>query len=106
MVQGRGGPRFTAQPFNGVRIIAQGRRKKLQRDRAAQACVLRAIDDAHSASAQLGGDPVVRDRLADHEREGYPTKTRPACPLVREFVEPRRLARDLLWNKVRYAPQS
>jgi hypothetical protein len=41
--------------------------EELERHLSAEAGVLRLVDDAHAPAAELLEDPVVGDRLADHD---------------------------------------
>ena len=65
MVQGRGGPGFTLEPFQGRLVLGHVRRQALHGDLATQLGVLRLVDHPHAAAAQLLGDAVVGDGLAN-----------------------------------------
>jgi alkylation response protein AidB-like acyl-CoA dehydrogenase len=52
------------------------RRQKLQRHRAVKLRILGLVDDTHPAFAELLGDAVVRDGLADHVGPILPRKDR------------------------------
>ena len=73
MVEGRGELRLAQEPAAEIGL-AESRRQQLQRRRAAESDVLRAVDDARPAAserlddaipAELGPDPTVR--LHAHE---------------------------------------
>src|SRR5262249_18156104 len=61
-----GGPRFAAQPLEGLGVTPELVRQELERDAAAELQVLGLVDDAHAAAAQRREDAIVRNRLADH----------------------------------------
>jgi len=80
---------LTAEPRNPCGISRHVCRQDLDGNLAAEHGVGGAIDLAHSAFAQLGGDAVMRERLTDHvciilarlQAEARPTK--PDQPAVR-----------------------
>jgi hypothetical protein len=67
MVQRRCGPRLQQKTVERILIARKSRRQKLQRNTALQVEILRFINDPHAAAAQLAGNAVMRDGLADHE---------------------------------------
>jgi hypothetical protein len=56
------------ETLEGGRVLRHLRGQELQGDVAAELRVLGLVHDAHAPAAQPRGDPVVRDRLADHRR--------------------------------------
>ena len=66
MVEGRGGPGLALKAFEHGRVLRHLRRQELDGDVPAELGVLRLVDDAHAATAELRGDLVVRDGLANH----------------------------------------
>ena len=66
VVQRRGRPGLTLEPFERRRIGRELRRQKFDRDLTAEPRVLGAINDTHPALPDLVEDAVVRDGLADH----------------------------------------
>ncbi len=66
MGQCRGGFSFTPKARGDRVVIQQMGGEKLQSDRALELGVLGLVDDTHAAFAELLGDLVVRDSLADH----------------------------------------
>ena len=67
VIEGRGGPRFLLEARDAVGVCRQQLREDLDRDLAVQAGVLRSIDLAHSAFAQLVEDAVRAEFLTDQE---------------------------------------
>ncbi len=65
MIEGGGGFGFAAEAFESLRIVGEGFRKKLESHKAIEECVLRFVDDAHSAPAESFEDAEVRDGLSD-----------------------------------------
>ena len=66
MIQGGGGARFAAEPFQRLRVFGKFFRQELQRHAAAKLGVLGLVDHPHSATAELLDDHVVRNGLANH----------------------------------------
>ena len=66
VVKRRCGPRFAAETFQRLRIAGDILRQKLERDEAAELGVFGLVDHTHPAAAQLLGNAVMRDGLADH----------------------------------------
>jgi hypothetical protein len=60
---------FAAEPAEGLSIIGEVRREKLQGDEAVQARVLRFVHDTHASTAELLDDAVMRDGPTDHWAE-------------------------------------
>ncbi len=71
VVEGRGGARLALEPFGRGAIRGQRGRKELDGDRTSEANVFPSIDDTHPAAAQLGGNAIRADGLADHWRRDY-----------------------------------
>jgi hypothetical protein len=69
MVQGGGRAGFAAKSFQGLRVLRQILRQKLQSDEAAQHGVFRFVDHAHSTTAEFLDDAVMGDSLTN-ERVG------------------------------------
>ncbi len=68
MIQRRGSARLQQKTVQSILIAGKLRRQKLQRNLAPQIEILRFVDYAHPTAAQLAGDAVMRDGLADHGR--------------------------------------
>ena len=66
MVQGRGGTRLAAKPFQRLRVVGQILRQELQRDRPAELGVLSLVNHTHAPAAELFDDPVMGDDFANH----------------------------------------
>ncbi len=66
MVEPGGGFGLALETLAGLVIAQKVRREEFQRDGAVELGVLGLIDDTHPAFAELGGDLVVRNGLADH----------------------------------------
>ncbi len=66
MVQRRRGTGFQQKPVESVLIARELRRQELQRNLASQVKVLRLVNDSHPSAAELAGNAVMRDGLADH----------------------------------------
>ena len=66
MIQRGGGARFTLKALEHRGVLRHLRGQEFDGDVAAELGVLGLVDDAHAPAAELGGDPVVRDGLADH----------------------------------------
>jgi hypothetical protein len=58
-----------------MRVVGNIFGQELQCDKAAQLQVFGFVHHAHAAPAELLGDAVVRDGLADHWRESYVRET-------------------------------
>jgi len=65
MIEGGSGLGFALKTGKGALVSDDGEGKKLERDEAMEASVLRFVDDAHAASADFFDDAVVGDGLAD-----------------------------------------
>src|SRR5271155_1744750 len=70
MVQRRGGAGLKQKPVQGILIAGELRRQELQRHTASQIEILRFVNNPHPAAAELAGDAVMRDGLANHDK--YP----------------------------------
>ena len=66
MVQSGSSVRLALEAHQRLRVLDNVIRKKFQSNKASELQVLGFIDDAHSASAQLVHDAIVRNGLADH----------------------------------------
>jgi len=66
VVEGGSGMGFSAEAFEGQRILPQIFWKKFQGDCAVEAHILSLEDHAHTASAKSFQDAVVRDGFANH----------------------------------------
>ena len=66
VVEGGRGPRFALETLQRLRVPGDLRRQELEGDKAAQARVLRLVDDAHAAAAQLFQYLIMRNRSSDH----------------------------------------
>ena len=66
MTEPGGGLCFSVETLAGLFVFEQMRRQELESNRAFKLGVLGLVDDTHAALADLGGDAVVGDRLADH----------------------------------------
>ena len=66
VVQRGGGPRFDAKPFHSLPISRQFFRDEFEGNLAAKAGVVSAVNDAHTAGAELVDHPIMRNRFADH----------------------------------------
>ena len=67
MVQRGDGARLALKALHCRPVRGHGLRQKLHRHRAPQARILGLINDAHAAATQHREDPVVRNRLTDHD---------------------------------------
>ena len=70
VIQGRGGPRFALEPFEGLMVLGKVFGQELEGYEAAELGVLGLVYDAHAPAAQLLENAVVRDRLARHTGNG------------------------------------
>ncbi len=68
MVQGRGSASFKQKTVQSILIAGSLRRKELQRDASSQIEILCFVNNPHPAAAELAGDAVMRDGLADHDK--------------------------------------
>ena len=66
MVESGGGAGFTAETFQGLRVLRDVVGKKLQGDKAAKLGVLGLVDDTHAAAAEFFDDAVMAQRLANN----------------------------------------
>ena len=71
MIQPRGGFCLALETLAGLFVSQQVRREEFQGDGAVELGVLGLVDDTHAALAELGGDFVVRNGLADHRSVGF-----------------------------------
>ncbi len=71
VVEGGGGPGLPLKALEHRGVRGQLRGQELEGYVAAELRVLGLVDDPHASAAELGGDPVVRHRLADHGRVSY-----------------------------------
>jgi len=65
MIQGGSGPRLALESAQRFPVASQIVRQELEGDEATEPCVLRFVDHAHSAAAELRDDAVVGEGLAD-----------------------------------------
>ena len=56
---------FSAEAFQGLRILRDIARKEFQGDKTAERRILGLIDNAHSATAEFFDDAIVRYRVAN-----------------------------------------
>src|SRR5882724_11593250 len=68
VIQRGGGSRLTPKTLQGLRVLCQGLRQELQGHEPAQLHVLRFINHAHAAAAELLDDVVMRNGLSDQRR--------------------------------------
>src|SRR5579863_8286577 len=68
MVQGRSSLRFALESFEGLAVLSQILRQKLQRDKTAELGVLGLVHHAHSTTAKFFKNAVMRDGPAVHVR--------------------------------------
>src|SRR4051794_3626053 len=66
MVQGRRGLRLALEAVERLRVLRQRFRQELERDGPAEPRILGFVHHPHATAAQLPGDAVMRERLADH----------------------------------------
>ena len=66
VVQRGGGPRFGAEPVNGLRILRQVIGDELERNRAAKTQVFGGVHDTHTARAEVAHEPIMRNRASYH----------------------------------------
>ena len=66
MVEGGDRLDLALEAGEAVGILGERRRQGLQRDLAVQTLVLGKVDDPHAALTELGEDPIMPDRAADH----------------------------------------
>src|ERR1700682_429928 len=71
MVERGGGLRFALEACQGLRILGDFVRKKLQGHKTMQAGVFGPVDNAHAAATELFNDSIVGDALADHAIAAY-----------------------------------
>jgi hypothetical protein len=76
VVEGGGGAGLALEQFHRARVLRHLGGKELQRDAAAEAQVLRLVNDAHPAAAQLLEDAVVGDDAADQGGHALGTEAR------------------------------
>src|SRR6201999_2271931 len=68
VIESGGGAGFALKAIESLRILSEIVGKKFECDEAAEARVFGFVDYAHSATAELFDDAVMRDCLADQER--------------------------------------
>src|SRR5246500_1424973 len=68
VIQRGGGSRLAPKTFQGLRVLCQGLRQELQGHEPAQLHILRFINHAHAAAAELFDDAVMRNGLSDQPR--------------------------------------
>src|SRR5229473_39136 len=68
VIQRGGGSRLAPKKFQGLRVLCQGLRQELQSHEPAQLHILRFINHAHAAAAELLYDAVMRNGLSDQRR--------------------------------------
>ena len=83
VIESRGRTRFSLKPFQRLRVFLHSLWQEFQRDTPAKARVLRLIDDAHAARAQLVRDLVMEKKLAYHRGGILPAK--PVFRVLRAF---------------------
>src|SRR5438445_1352736 len=71
--------RLDLNSFSSLGNLRQFIRKKFEGNAPAKAKIFRLIHDAHSASADLLRDAVMRDGLADHATPTRGRNVRPRC---------------------------
>jgi hypothetical protein len=59
VIQGRRGLRLPLKPGEGLRIPGYILRQELERDETVETSILRFVDDAHTAAADLFNDAIV-----------------------------------------------
>jgi hypothetical protein len=59
VIERRCGPRFHAETFQGLRILGQIAGQEFQSDAASEFQVLRLVNHAHAAAANLEQTPIV-----------------------------------------------
>lgn len=67
VIQGGRSPRLALEALERLTVGGKAFGKELEGDVPTQAKILRLVNDAHAAAAQLCYDPVMRDRSSDHE---------------------------------------
>ena len=70
VVQARERPGLTAEARDPLAVVGEILGQDLERDVATEPCVVRAVDLAHSAPAEVGDDLVVGEGGADHGAAG------------------------------------
>jgi hypothetical protein len=65
LIECRGRARFALKTFESLRIVSELLGKEFQGDGPAEPCVLRFIDDPHTAAAELFPNAIVGDGLPD-----------------------------------------
>src|SRR5262249_843387 len=65
MIEGRSGAGLAAKPFQGLWVFCHLVGEKLQRDEAAEFCVLSLVNDTHAAATELLGNAVMGAGLTD-----------------------------------------
>jgi hypothetical protein len=66
VIERRGSFRFPFKAFEHLRILRQFFREEFQGYGTIQANIFCSVDDSHSTTAELSGDPIVRNGLTDH----------------------------------------
>ena len=65
VIQSARRPRFLLEALDAIRLVAHSGRKDLHRNVATENFVTRAVNDTHSARADLRHDAVVRESLSN-----------------------------------------
>ena len=68
MIERRRGLGFAPKPFEGLRVARQFHGKEFQGDETIQARILRFVDHAHTAAAELFDNAVMGNRAANKRR--------------------------------------
>ena len=102
VVEGGGRPGLALETLERGLVLRHVRGQELERDVAAELRVLRLVHDAHAPAAELGRDPVVRDRLTDHRRLSFELTPPPSAGRASRTPGPRGEAR----GRGRGAPRS
>jgi hypothetical protein len=107
MVEGAGGLRFTKEARPRLRVLRDGRREKLERDLAVEACILREVHHTHSAEADRFQNAKVGDGRANQRLDDSAIRsdrTASGKPSV-GFSEWRRIATSAASSKVAGRPR-
>jgi hypothetical protein len=67
MIQRGGSTRFAAKALERLRVLSHISGKELERNESAKPCILGFVHHAHTPSAKLFHDAVVRDGRPDHD---------------------------------------
>src|SRR5271154_1478939 len=66
VIDRRGCLRLAPESFEGLRIISNPRRQKLESDEPVQRCVFGLVHNTHAATTEFLDDAVMRDGLAEN----------------------------------------